>query len=251
LSSAAPKELAPNLFAIAKFKRRLVGRESHNNSWIRNLAHISTPVQLDEFSILFMPISDITLQNSNDMIFWKWTADRKFSVATAYECQFVGAMVSFPAPDIWQAFSDHKSNFFAWLVLHNRVLTADNMMKKNWPSDPLSSFCLCCQETTQHILAECNYTEVVWNLVANLFNLPDFAILQSQGNPSNWLQALLEKSASREKRKCSGILFMVWLLLWKERNNKIFERKERSPIQLAMAIKEAFSLVQAAGTSAF
>jgi hypothetical protein len=48
--------------------------------------------------------------------FWKWTADKKFSVATTYECQFVGSMVSFPAPAIWHAYAEHNK-FFAWLVL--------------------------------------------------------------------------------------------------------------------------------------
>jgi hypothetical protein len=90
-----------------------MAKELQNNNWIRNLIHISTPMQLEEFSMLFMAISDITLDTSNDLIFWKWTADRKSSVATAYECQFIGAMISFPAPDIWQANSDHKSKFFA------------------------------------------------------------------------------------------------------------------------------------------
>jgi hypothetical protein len=96
----------------------------------------------------------------------------------AYECQFIGAMISFPAPDIWQTNSEHKSKIFAWLVMHNRVLTTDNMTRKSWPCNPICSFCECCQETTHHILAECNFTEAVWNIIANFYNLPDFVSMQ-------------------------------------------------------------------------
>jgi hypothetical protein len=44
-------------------------------------------------------------------------------------------MTSFPAPVIWTAASDANSKFFAWLVLHNRVLTAQRI----WPreTDPV------------------------------------------------------------------------------------------------------------------
>jgi hypothetical protein len=249
LLGAAPKELAPNLFAVARFKRRSVALELHNDNWIRNLSNISTPIQLEEFSMLFMAISDITLDNSNDLIFWKWTADKKFSVASAYECQFIGAMISFSTADIWQANFDHKSKFVAWLVMHNRVLTADNMMKKNWHSNPMCSFCECYQEPTHHILAECNFTEAVWNLVAELFNLPDFVYMHKKGGPSDWFQVLLGGSGNRDKKRKTGILITVWWLIWKERNNRIFDRREKSPHQLVLAIREAVGLFQAVGSS--
>jgi hypothetical protein len=32
-----PKELAPNLYKIARFKTRIVQIELHNDNWIRNL----------------------------------------------------------------------------------------------------------------------------------------------------------------------------------------------------------------------
>jgi hypothetical protein len=63
--------------------------------------------------------------------------------------------------------------------MHNKILIADNMLKKRWPCDLYCSFCLYCQETTQHLLADYNYTEVVWDLVAALFDLPSYLHLQS------------------------------------------------------------------------
>jgi hypothetical protein len=131
LFGSAPKDLAPNLFKLARFKCISVAKELHNNNWIRNLSHISSSVQLEEFTLLFMALSEVQLGEQKDSIFWKWTADKKFLVATAYECQFLGYTMPLPAPDLWTAYSEHKSNFFAWLVLHDRVLTTDNMIKKN------------------------------------------------------------------------------------------------------------------------
>jgi hypothetical protein len=148
-----------------------------------------------------------------DSIFWKWMAYKKFSVPTPYECQFLESIMPFPAPEIWSAYSEHKSIFFAWLVLHNRVLTRDNMIKKNWPCDHLCGFCQCFMETTQHLLCECNYTKAVWNSVANAFNLPGFHVMQQEEGPINWFKVILRSGAAKEKRKRSGIIITVWWLL--------------------------------------
>jgi hypothetical protein len=59
-----------------------------------------------------------------------------YSVASGYECQFLGAISHFPVTQIWQAKSEAKCKFFARLFMHNRVLTADNMSKRNWTCDP-------------------------------------------------------------------------------------------------------------------
>jgi hypothetical protein len=159
---SVPKDLALNLFEIARFKGRTVATELHNNNWIRNLSYISTSLLLQEFTLLFMALAEVNLGGQKDYIFfWKWTPDKKFSVATAYDYQFYGSILPFPAPQVWRAFSKHKSKFFAWLVMHNRILTADNMIKRNWTCEQLCSFCHCFMETTKHLLCDCNYTKAV------------------------------------------------------------------------------------------
>jgi hypothetical protein len=136
----APKELVPSLYDVARFKKRSIQTEMKNNNWIRNLQHISTSNLLEEFTLLFMALAEVNLTDQNDTIHWKWTANDKFTVASAYKCQFNGFITSFPASDIWSSFTDHKNKFFACLVMqnkffaclvmHNKILTADNMLKK-------------------------------------------------------------------------------------------------------------------------
>jgi hypothetical protein len=88
-------------------------------------------------------------------------------------------------------FQNTNAIFFAWLMLHNRVLTADNMLRQNWPCDQLCSFCLCSMETTQDILCECNFVEAVWNLVAAKFNLLSYVVMRQTGGPINWFQKIM------------------------------------------------------------
>jgi hypothetical protein len=152
LQGKSPKELAPSLYVIAKFKRRSVFDEMKNDKWISNLVNIHSTEQLEEFTMLFMALSSITLNDDDDTITWKWTANGKYTTSSAYDCQFIGAMTPFSADDAWRAISEPKCQFFAWLGLHNKVLTADNMAKKYWNCDPYCSLCFCKNETTSHLL---------------------------------------------------------------------------------------------------
>jgi hypothetical protein len=175
LDGVAPKDLAPNLFNLAHFKTRSVHDELRNNNWISNLQNINSTSLMEEFILLFMALELVVLNDHKDEISWTWTANGMYYVASAYECQFLGAISPFLAKQIWQAKSEAKCKFFAWLLMHNRVLTADNMSKRNWTCDPFCSFCLCNLETLKHLFSQCNYTEAVSNLTAPRFGLDNFS----------------------------------------------------------------------------
>jgi hypothetical protein len=113
LNGAAPKDLAPNLFKLARFKKISVYAEHQNSNWIRNVQGIHTPSQLEEFTMLFMALESVSLSNQEDSIRWRWSANGSYSVTSAYECQFLGVMINFPAADIWRVKCEQKCKFFA------------------------------------------------------------------------------------------------------------------------------------------
>jgi hypothetical protein len=90
-------------------------------------------------------------------------------------------MIYFPTTQVWQARTQPKCKFFAWLVLHNRALTADNMQRKNWHCNPTCQLCFCQPETSSHLLADSNFTEAFWNNIAPLYNIPSYASISSAG----------------------------------------------------------------------
>jgi hypothetical protein len=129
LFDAAPKDLAPGLFKAARFKKRSVHSELQNSNWIRNIKDPLNGELLEEFVQLYIALSAINLSNTKDTINWKWTPNGQFSVVSAYECQFREAMTFYPASEVWKANVEPKCNFFAWLILHNKAPTADNLAK--------------------------------------------------------------------------------------------------------------------------
>jgi hypothetical protein len=231
------------------FKKRSVHTELTNCNWIKNLQDIQTTTQLEEFTMLFMALSTVTLNDQDDTISWRWTSNGCYSVAFAYECQFLGAMIRFPTADIWRAKAEQKCKFYSWLVMHNRVLIADNLIKRSCPYDPICSLCNCLEETTPHMLTQCNYTVVVWDRTAQKYNLPNYEIMAAKGGPVEWVQYLFSYGTKQTKRKNAGILFTFWWLIWKECNKRIFEHIEVSGVQLAALIQEAIHLQKLASSS--
>jgi hypothetical protein len=139
----------------------------------------------------------------------------------------------FPILPVWHAKAEPKCKFFTWLVLHNKLLTADNMLKRNWECNPICSLCLCLHETTEDLLIECNFSEAVWNSVVARFALPDYEVMIGAGGTGDWVQKLLSSGSKSEKRRNLGILFMTWWEIWNERNRRIFDLKLTSATQVS------------------
>jgi hypothetical protein len=127
-----------------------------------HLANISSSEEIEEFTMLFMALAPVTLTNEPHIIKWRWTTNDQYYVASAYDCQFIGAIQKFPSRQVWKAQTDPRSKFFVWVALHIRVLTTDSLLKKNWPCKESCCFCLSMLETTKHLLIQCNYNDAVW-----------------------------------------------------------------------------------------
>jgi hypothetical protein len=197
---------------------------------------------LEEYVTLFMMLSTVTLHSEHDENVWRWMANGKYSVKSAYECQFNGAMAYFPTLDMWKGRAEPKYNFFAWLALHNKTPAADNMEKKNWPCNLTCPLCYCQPETADHLLTECNCTEALWHIIANRFDLPTYNMLMSKGRLLEWVSHFTSGGTRQTKRKKMCVLFIFWWHIWKERNSRIFENQELFIPQLAAVLQEEIEL---------
>jgi hypothetical protein len=70
LNGAAPKDIALTLFKAARYKRRMVSAELHNLNWIRSIRGIENSIMLDEYIMLYMAMSFVSLNDQSDEIFW-------------------------------------------------------------------------------------------------------------------------------------------------------------------------------------
>jgi hypothetical protein len=103
-----------------------------------------------------------------------------------------------------------KLNVSFWLVMHNKMLKADNVLKRNWDCNQFCSLCLCIVETVDHLLTKCNLTELVWNSVAARLGLSNYDSLNYSGGPKNWMVKIMSTDSPLENKRNLGIMFTVW-----------------------------------------
>ena len=133
-----------------KTKRRnvKVNKAVEENKWVDHVTPITTYQELVEFVALWEAIRGISLDSSReDTIRWRWTEDGEYTIKSAYR--------------IWKAKAEPKCRFFAWTLLHKKILTADNLSKRNWQHDPISKLCGIEHETPTHIWKDCPFTKEV------------------------------------------------------------------------------------------
>jgi hypothetical protein len=54
---------------MARMKNMIVSIELHNHIWIKNLREISSSIMLEEYIMLFIALSTVTLMDQEDQIF--------------------------------------------------------------------------------------------------------------------------------------------------------------------------------------
>lgn len=126
---------------------------------------MNTATEMTEFVILWDLIQQVNLSDSQDEIVWRWTAHGEYTAKSAYAIQFKGAYCTFDAQAIWKAQVEGKHRFFCWLSLQSKILTADKLLLRNWPCNPICALCQQEEETAKHLCILCPFALQVWQLV--------------------------------------------------------------------------------------
>uniref|UniRef100_A0A8R7VDU0 Reverse transcriptase zinc-binding domain-containing protein n=1 Tax=Triticum urartu TaxID=4572 RepID=A0A8R7VDU0_TRIUA len=121
-----------------------------------------------------------------DSITWKFTADGHYSAASAYRAQFIGLVDTDMNQNVWKNWAPPKCKFFAWLVINNRIWTADRLHRRGWPNCNLCPLCQQVQESAAHLLFQCRYTIRVWGMIKSWLALHDV-------QPNDWIDMVLVK----------------------------------------------------------
>jgi hypothetical protein len=125
LQGSAPKDIAPNLFHLARFKKRTMHKELMNDNWMCAVRQLSTQVELREFIRLWQLLREVSQSaDVEDQILWKWMTNGEYTVNSAYSVQFQGSHPLFPSNKLWKAKTESKVKIFAWTTMHQKILIA-------------------------------------------------------------------------------------------------------------------------------
>uniref|UniRef100_A0A2N9HK65 Uncharacterized protein n=1 Tax=Fagus sylvatica TaxID=28930 RepID=A0A2N9HK65_FAGSY len=93
------------------------------------------------------------------------------TVKSFYCCLSPSLSMSFPWKGIWKPKVPPRVTFFLWTAALGKVLTADNLRKRNIV---IISWCCMCKkdgESIDHLFLHCEIAKELWNLILTLFGV--------------------------------------------------------------------------------
>eukprot|EP00253_Pinus_taeda_P006485 PITA_06485 len=173
---------------------------------------------------------------------WGWGQTNVYTIAAGYRVLQASRNNSQTLAfwkNVWESLALPKVNFFFWTLVHNKLLTGDNLEKRNIVGLHRCVLCSNNFETTQHLFLDCIFAKQVWGFI-----LQDFQIsVPSQNSISNlfasWSLFYPQRIPPKSFwRKIWIVLpkYVCWQL-WLARNQLIFKEMWHSSLQVAAKAK--------------
>lgn len=117
-----------------------------------------------------------------------------------------------------------------WKVCHNAISTKEALHKKRLTQDPMCPICKSSPETTEHLLLLCPWTEPLW-FALNWFPPPSGLGLSTIHPLDYWYSYYIQPWFS-----IVWLFFSLWII-WKARNDVVFNGKTPNPMDVFYQIK--------------
>lgn len=132
LNGKTPLKLFPQLYKHSKRKNRTVAATLKNNKWVVDICYnLYSDLSTEFFNLWnFIAQENVDLHSvEEDQIIWTRTSSGiYYSAMSAYDTRLHGITVSPSARLNWKPWAPFKCKFFVWLLLQNRIWTADRLL---------------------------------------------------------------------------------------------------------------------------
>jgi hypothetical protein len=170
-----------------------------------------------------MEARKICIHDAPDILRWGHTTKGVFSIKEAYTLKAIHHWLNKEEiwNKIWKANLWPKVNTFLWLLVQNKILTWENFLKRGFTGPSIFPLCQHQEETTEHLLNQCDFSLQIWEHVTHSMYTSDRDPNNIKNTIEKWRnQAFKNPILNRIWKLLPG--FIVWKL-WKERNRRIFQ----------------------------
>ncbi|KAJ1701600.1 hypothetical protein LUZ63_001379 [Rhynchospora breviuscula] len=200
--------------------RRFISLRQASMMWF---ALIPSPNSLIHDS-LYQVLANFNFNSEPDTLRWKWNSHGIYTASSAYNWLISAGKTRFPFAGIWKIKVPPSIKLFLLLASHGRILTQDQLIKRNIP---VSLGCVLCSqpvcETVAHLFLHCPFSVHLWRSLG--FRVPSSP--PEMNKP--FLDQLLSlyNSTTHQQRRKVLMATTLWAL-WLERNNRTFRNESRS-----------------------
>jgi hypothetical protein len=215
---------------------------SHHPPWRswKTLPHdLNTPVDCDLQPWHTMASQrKICISEGPNILRWGHTPSGTFTIKEAYFLQekFHNQLKEHIWHIIWRSKLWSKVSTFLWLMVHNQILTWDNLRKRGFIGPSICYLCQQQEESMEHILNQCSSSGEIWDQASQIMRKTNRERDNIISTIRNWgTEAYKSPILNRIWQLFPG--FIVWQL-WKERNMRIFHSQASTPSNIWSKIFE-------------
>jgi hypothetical protein len=168
--------------------------------------------------------STIVFCEEEDALVWKFSSKGIYTSQSLYKVINIRGVIPIHTPNIWSLNIPARIHFFHWLLFKNKVLTRDNLAKRQHVEDKR---CLFCDEleSSQHIFFDCVVAKKMWGIISDIVGRDMGTSFQNID--VCWL--------SNRKFSAVNIISSAALWgVWKLRNEICFQNKSWRNIKILM-----------------
>jgi hypothetical protein len=112
----------------------------------------------------------LSLNDEQDTLIRKFEANGLFSVKSMYALINFCGVLPVNVHSVWKIKVPPKIHFFLWLIARNKLLTRDNLCKRQHVDDLTCLFCNE-EETCSHLFCDCVVISAAWSELKRITNL--------------------------------------------------------------------------------
>ncbi|CAM0949475.1 unnamed protein product [Alopecurus aequalis] len=212
------------------------------HAWVRAIKPRPSLPAIVDFLELWPMVRTTTLwAEEEDSVTWRASANGAYSAKTAYNLFFLGRRELPCMKELWTAGAPLKHKMHMWLLLKNRLWTADRLASRGLQHPPCCP--LCCQEaeTAEHLVLQCSFSREVWYHMLLPHRLHRFTPAPD-AELSSWWPPISAAVARQNRKELNALIILVARELWLERNGRVFDKVDVLPMELCRRIKAQFEL---------
>lgn len=127
------------------------------------------PRLIEQWYELEQFVMSTALSEEQDTLVWQYNSSGVYSTKSLYSIINFRGIMPLYIPALWSLVVPPRIHIFIWLLSHNRIMTRDNLKKKDIEKPEDCVFCTE-KESVNHLFFDCVVARALWCEVSMFFN---------------------------------------------------------------------------------
>jgi hypothetical protein len=160
----------------------------------------------DDYNHLITQCNNFSISEEEDKSVWL-LGNKGFSVNSFYK-KIKCTQIPVPSSFLWKNRLPYKIKAFLWLFRHKKILTKDNLFKKNWRGNLDCIFCGF-SESIDHLFFQCSVARFIWRIVCSTLDLTSIPTSVDDMFGS-WMDSFNNTVKNLVLFGCGAVIWAIW-----------------------------------------